>query len=105
MSGNMVKNFLKPNGQKILIFIILAILGVVLPISFSETFESSFPLNIVEYRPSPCPNQQELYEKGIMADCLEKIIMYQNVMINVVIYYFISSLIIFIIENYRGRKR
>ncbi|MDI6826077.1 MAG: hypothetical protein QMD36_02685 [Candidatus Aenigmarchaeota archaeon] len=103
------KEFLKPDWRKILVFVISIIMGIVVthPLIYPE-YSYSFPFlplpfETVEIRAVPCPPGAHERIPGVIPDCMESVIILQNILLNLVSYYLISCLIVWIYDKVRKK--
>jgi len=92
MNKETIKEFLKPSKWKILVFVILEVVCV--PISFIF----SFPFSILRHIYVTCPLPG-------MEGCMGLAVVYQNIPLNLTIYYLLSCLIIFAYSKFRSGKQ
>jgi len=78
-----IKQFLKPNWGKVVLFLLLTVIGIL----------KSIPLNVIEITGAACPPHIE-QSLTIYATCMRTVILYQNILFNFICYYIFSSIII-----------
>jgi hypothetical protein len=101
-----LKQFLKPDWRKIVVFAILVLIGIAIthPLVYPELSYSfpflPFPLEVVEIRMIPCPP----HEPGTpISDCVEYFFIYRNILLNFFSYYFITCFIIWVYDKLKKK--